>query len=62
MHQIHVGIQFVKFVSLAVSIMLYTVALASAPRFVSLKSQFFLPTANGRIAFSARLLDSSVPP
>ena len=37
----------------AVSIILYTAADADAPFGVSAKSQFFLPTVKGRMAFSA---------
>lgn len=44
--------------ALAVSTILYTTALALAPRTVVLNSQFLRPTANGRIAFSAQLLES----
>ena len=35
----------------------YTMALDSAPFTLSQNSQFFRPTTNGRIAFSARLLE-----
>lgn len=41
----------------AVSTRLYTAADAFAPFGVSEKSQFFLPTVNGRMAFSAALFD-----
>ena len=37
-------------------------ALASAPRTVSANSQFFLPTTNGRIAFSTRFVSSGIRP
>jgi hypothetical protein len=40
----------------AVSTILYTAALASAPFGVSANNQFFLPTQNGRILFSASYL------
>lgn len=43
--------------ALALSIMLYTAALAAAPFVLPLKSQFFRPMVNGRILFFARLLD-----
>ena len=46
----------------AVSTILYTVALAFAPLGLPLNNQFFLPTVNGRIALSAKLLDISIFP
>ena len=44
--------------ALAVSIKLYKFALAVAPDWLAENSQFFLPTTNGRIAFSAALLST----
>ena len=46
----------------AVSTMLYISALAFAPLGVSLNNQFFQPTVNGLIAFSAALFDIAQPP
>ena len=46
----------------AVSTMLYISALAFAPFGVSLNSQFFLPTVNGLIAFSAALFEIAQSP
>ena len=42
--------------------MLYTDALACAPLVVLQNSQFFRPTTNGRIAFSASLLEIGMLP
>lgn len=41
----------------AVSIILYIVALTIAPLGVSANNQFFRPTINGQIAFSATLFE-----
>ena len=43
--------------ALAVSIRLYTTALALAPLGVAANSQFFLPTVKGLIEFSVKLLE-----
>ena len=45
--------------ALAVSTMLYMIALVRAPRGVSQNNQFFRPTTKGRMLFSAMLFDSS---
>lgn len=42
--------------ALAVSIMLYVAALASAPYGLAENNQFFMPTANGRIVLSSNEL------
>ncbi len=44
-------------IALAVYTSLYTIALDCAPLTLSRNSQFFLPTTEDRIAFSARLLE-----
>ena len=53
---------FFKLLALAVSIILYIVALALAPLAVLANSQFFRPITNGFIARSAALLSISKEP